>query len=105
MTNKAILATIKSTVKSYLPDAKVLLFGSRARGDEKDGSDFDLLIITPKTFTPREKISWCSLLDKALVKSIHAPVDVLFNSQDEVNVKKDLPGHIISWAMKEGVAL
>jgi len=26
---------------------RLILFGSRARGDEKEGSDFDLLIIAP----------------------------------------------------------
>jgi len=49
--------TIKSMVNSFLPDAQVLLFGSRARGDSAIDSDYDLLIITQETFTPRVKMT------------------------------------------------
>ena len=55
MSNKIILKTIKTTVKSFLPDAKVLLFGSRARGDFNTDSDFDVLVITSTTFPTKEK--------------------------------------------------
>ena len=53
-----------------LPGARILLFGSRARGDDDRYSDYDLLIITPKTFTPLEKIKWSTDLDKAIVNTI-----------------------------------
>ena len=49
--------TIKSMVNSFLPNAQVLLFGSRARGDSAIDSDYDLLIITQETFTPRVKMT------------------------------------------------
>lgn len=88
---------------SFLPNAKVLLFGSRARKDHSGHSDYDLLIITDKTFTPREKLHWMSVLNKALVQTIHAPVDVLLNSEEEI--KKELPGHVVRWATKEDLLL
>ena len=34
-----------------------------------------------------------------------APVDVLLNSEEEIVKKSELPGHIIRWAVKEGVQL
>lgn len=105
MTTQNKLTTIKQTVQSFLPDARVLLFGSRANGNEDAKSDFDILIITKQTYPPYEKIGWCSKIDKALVKSIQAPVDVLLNSEEEISIKRELPGHIIRWAMKEGVYL
>lgn len=43
-----ILKAIKLILKSIVPDARVILFGSRARGDEKPGSDWDILIILDK---------------------------------------------------------
>ncbi|GGA94912.1 nucleotidyltransferase domain-containing protein [Puia dinghuensis] len=42
-----ILASIKSKVHRVLPDAKVMLFGSRAYGNPTSESDWDILILTP----------------------------------------------------------
>jgi predicted nucleotidyltransferase len=45
-TQKEILEKIKSQVLSVVPDAHVYLFGSRARGDFHEESDWDILIKT-----------------------------------------------------------
>ncbi len=45
----AILLKIKELVKAIDPEAEVILFGSRARGDARDDSDWDILILTPRT--------------------------------------------------------
>jgi predicted nucleotidyltransferase len=46
---KEILAEIKRRVKASEPDAKIILYGSYARGDANDESDIDLLILVDKT--------------------------------------------------------
>lgn len=97
--------TIKSTVKSFLPESKVLLLGSRARGEFDQHSDYDLLIITNNTFEPRVKMGWENKIRKALVYSLKAPFDVIVESEDEINEKKNLHGHIIYFAMKEAIEL
>ena len=43
-----ILNQIKATLHSVAPEAKAILFGSRARGDARDDSDWDILIILDK---------------------------------------------------------
>ena len=105
MSKSEIYAAIKSTVSSYLPDARVLLFGSHARGDNNRHSDYDLLVITPNGLSQKEKNNWNTTLDKALVKAIHAPFDILVYTEDDVQRKRELPGHIVRTAMREGVAL
>jgi len=105
MDSATIYKTIRETVQSNLPGARVLLFGSRARGDHDRFSDYDLMVITPQTLTPREKISWSTLLDRAIVHAIDAPVDILINSEAEVQEKRELPGHIVRTAVREGIAL
>jgi predicted nucleotidyltransferase len=92
-------------VQSCLPGSRILLFGSRARGDQDRLSDYDLLIITPTTFTPQEKIHWSTRLDRAIVDAIRVPVDLLLNSEEEIRQKQQLPGHIIRSAIREGIAL
>ena len=44
--NREILNKVKSVVLGFDKNAQVILFGSRARGDEKPASDWDFLIIT-----------------------------------------------------------
>jgi uncharacterized protein len=43
--NEHILATVKEYIHSIDLTAKVLLYGSRARGDERADSDWDILIL------------------------------------------------------------
>ena len=105
MTSSSVYNTIRQTVQACLPGSRVLLFGSHARGDHDRYSDYDLLIITPTTFTPEEKINWSSRLDRAIVEAIKAPVDLVLNSEEEVRQKQELPGHIVRSAIREGVAL
>ena len=92
-------------MQACLPGSRILLFGSRARGDQDRHSDYDLLIITPETFTPQEKVLWSSRLDRAIVDAIRAPVDLLLNSEEEIRQKQELPGHIIRSVVREGIAL
>lgn len=48
-TRAEILKAIKKMVKANAPDAKVILYGSRARGNAQQNSDWDLLVILNKT--------------------------------------------------------
>ncbi len=105
MGSTEIRHTIKSTVHSFLPDAQVLLFGSRARGEGDAYSDYDLLIVTNDTYTPRGKMDWENRIRKALVLSLDAPFDVILQSKAEVNEKKNLLGHIVHFALKEAVEI
>lgn len=41
-----IISLIKKNIEEIDPRAEVMLFGSRARGDEKKDSDWNLLILT-----------------------------------------------------------
>lgn len=105
MNNSVIYKKIRETVQSNLPGSQVLLFGSRARGNQDRFSDYDLLIITPLTLTSSEKIHWSTRLDRAITEAVKIPVDLLISSEEEVRQKKELPGHIIRSAIKEGVIL
>jgi predicted nucleotidyltransferase len=105
MSDKTILKSIKTTVKAFLPDARVLLFGSRARGDNNKDSDFDVLVITPQNLSDSKKKSLRIKIKQALLEILDVPVDILVNSEKEIAIKKELPGHTINWAMKEGVLI
>jgi predicted nucleotidyltransferase len=103
--SQATLHKIKSLVISFLPDSKVLLFGSRARGKANNQSDYDLLIVTTDTLAPRVKMNLENKIRKALIYSLNPPFDVILQSQSEIEEKRNLTGHIVHYAMKEAVEI
>ena len=46
MNQLELTTKVKESVRSLDPDARVIVFGSRARGDNKPTSDWDFLILT-----------------------------------------------------------
>jgi len=47
-TKEELLQSIKRVFLSSSPDGRIILYGSRARGDARDDSDWDLLILLNK---------------------------------------------------------
>ena len=105
MKRQETLYTIKSTMQAFLPGAQVLLFGSRARGNETRNSDYDLLVITQEAYAPREKVNWENKISKALVNLLRAPFDVILQSNEEINLRRNSKGHIVYYALKDAVEL
>ncbi len=50
-----MLLACKRIIQEHVPDATVVLFGSRARGDVAPDSDYDLLVVTPAPLTSAEE--------------------------------------------------
>jgi len=105
MDNKEkILGSIKVTVEHFLPGAEARLFGSRARNDFDSDSDYDILVITEGVLSANEKFPLKTAIRKELLKS-GIRSDIMIQSKKEIEVKKNLPGHIIRNILKEAIML
>lgn len=98
------LATIGEVARSVLPAAQVLLFGSHARGQAGPDSDYDILIITDHPLDIRTKLALRTDIRKQLLER-GIRCDVLIQSDEETQRKKELPGHVVRSALREGVPL
>lgn len=53
--DKALLQEVKAAVMQLVPGARVILYGSHARGEAGPESDYDLLIIAPESLALGKK--------------------------------------------------
>lgn len=81
--------------------ARVILFGSHAKGDAGPGSDLDLLVIEPKLESRNKEFV---RLREAL-GDIGVPVDLIVVSEDHVARCGNVRGGVIHQALKEGRVL
>jgi predicted nucleotidyltransferase len=95
--NDSLEKAIKTIVRVAEPD-KIILFGSHARGDDKPGSDYDLLVL--KRGVKKQR----SLTQKIYLsfKDIGAPIDVIVADLDKYEHLKTDPYLIYSEADKNG---
>ena len=82
-------------------NARVILFGSYARGEETPDSDLDFLVIEPKV---EDHFAESIRLAK-LVGELGVPADVVVASHDHVLEWGDLSGTMIHDALAEGKAV
>ncbi|MFZ5485279.1 MAG: nucleotidyltransferase domain-containing protein [Pseudomonadota bacterium] len=81
--------------------AKVILFGSYARGEADDGSDADFLVIEPEV---ENRAAEMVRLYRALART-GIPADILVYSEADVDRRKDWTSSAVHWALKEGKLL
>lgn len=78
--------------------ARVILFGSYARGDAEESSDLDFLVVEP---TLQDKFHEMVRLRQVL-RPLRVPADVLVCSQDDIDRQQDSCSTAVYWALHEG---
>ena len=102
---KAIKEQImKSLDEMGISFESIILFGSRARGDYNEDSDYDILIVTKETFPFKEKIRISEAVRDWIVK-LHVPSDIIIRSHDEIEYFRDKIGSVVREAVQEGIIL
>lgn len=81
---------------------QVILFGSRARGDERKDSDIDLIVVESAPFgTARSRRKEVARLYDA-VSEFDANTDILVYSRAELDAWRNSRNHILGRAVREG---
>ena len=95
---------VRAIVDEVDPE-QVILFGSRARGEARDTSDIDLLVIEAEPFGPgRSRHKEMNRLYRAL-REFRPPTDVLVFSRADVEYWRDSLNHVLARALREGKVL
>jgi len=96
--DEALMAEVVRRLVVASEPERIILFGSRARGENRPDSDLDLLLVKncPGATRALEARAYAALGGLAL------PVDILCYTPSEIEKWSTSPNHVISRAMREG---
>ena len=101
----AVLDEMVQVIVEEVDPEQVILFGSHARGDRREDSDVDLVVVETEPFgETRSRRMEAVRLWKALSAFV-VPKDILVYSSDEVELWRDSPTHVLGRAFREGRTL
>jgi predicted nucleotidyltransferase len=101
--NVPFIDKIVSIIVSAIDPEQIVLFGSHARGDSKNASDIDILVVKKnlKNANALTDNIYMSFFDN----KINIPVDLILVDYDKFNDLKDEIGYIYKTINKEGKIL
>jgi predicted nucleotidyltransferase len=81
--------------------SEILLFGSRARGNAADDSDYDVLVIEPEVERPMDE----SVRLRRLLNGLDCPFDIVVMSAERAQSRARVRGTVVERARREGRVL
>lgn len=78
--------------------SRVVLFGSRARGEAHAGSDVDVLVIEPHVADPFAE----AVRLRAQLDGLNVSIDVVVFSQEDAARRSAVRGTVVERALREG---
>ena len=98
MISESQIQTAVDLIARATESGRIILFGSHARGDAREDSDLDLLVIEPNVADRAAEM----VRLRRLLRPLRIPVDVLVYSDADVSRFGDQPGSALFWALREG---
>ena len=98
---EGLIAEATRRLAAAAPDAKVILFGSHARGDALFGSDLDLLVIEPEVKSRRAEY----LKLREALGNLGVPIDLIVVPASHIDEWEHFEGTMLNDALREGRVL
>lgn len=86
---------IRGIAERSLPHASLVLFGSRARGDARRRSDFDLAVVPRDGFSDNELVIFSDSLERS--SEIIYPIDLVDMRQASEELKAKIEAEGLIW--------
>jgi uncharacterized protein len=96
-----VVAKITDVLVQAARPKRIILFGSRARGDAAEDSDFDVMVVEEQ---PADRFGEMVRLNR-LLRGLDAAVDLLVVSEEKFAYWRDVPGNVYFEAASEGRVL
>ncbi|MCU0288455.1 MAG: nucleotidyltransferase domain-containing protein [Acidobacteria bacterium] len=109
MSEKERLEKIRKTIAQSLTaygvkQFNIYLFGSRAKGLERDDSDYDIIVITHEEFRGKEKFKLLRWIRNS-IKYLGLSIDIILKSTEEYSQARSNFGSFIYTIQNELVAI
>jgi len=98
MFDEIVIAEAARRLSEAAPQARVILFGSHARGTAGPGSDLDFLVVEPSVDDPAEE----SVRLRRTLRGLGLFADVVVVSEREAEEWREVRGSLIHLALSEG---
>jgi len=92
---------VRRLVEALQPQG-IYLFGSRARGDNKEDSDYDLLLIID---AERDHLHELSVFGRGVLADVRASIDILVMRPDYFATRTKVCTSLTATVLEEGVLL
>jgi predicted nucleotidyltransferase len=96
------LPSVVARIVERFDPLKVILFGSRARGDAGSHSDVDLLVVMPDGIEDERRVT---VEIRRLLRDMPVAKDVVVTTPEEIERRGDLVGTVLRPALREGKVL
>ena len=93
-----LLSHIRDRVVHEFQPLRLILFGSRARGDARPDSDVDLLVVLAAVTDKRAK----AVEIRRALRDLPVGKDIIVTTPEEIACRGDLVGSVLRPALREG---
>ena len=105
LVTEELLQKVVEVIRREVDPEKIIMFGSRARGENRDDSDLDLIVIEQEPF--KDELQRFREIGKLyrILEPFEVPKDILVYGRDEPQKYRHWLNHVLTEALQEGEIL